>query len=445
MNLTKTARTASLLIVGLGLAVNGYSQSFLTNGLIAYYPFNGNANDESGNGNNGTIYGATLTSDRFGTQGKAMAFNGTNQYIQAPHQAYLSFATGDFTIGFWVVLNDLYNPQYFMGKDPGQGPNNKWELFLGSGNPPGTASGIGFMAATLSGGPVGSWYCAPTDVKPVPGTWHQLLFTKSATNYAVHLDGVAVSRGEGPPNLSSNNTSPLTIGWAEGPAFFNGELDDIRIYNRALSDSEVLQLYKYESVPTLPPYLNLSINVTAFLQNTNDDNGVVTITASPKTVTYATRDFLNVLAFDQHQEGNWPSNSFPNSAKLAIADDGFVVVSGTNVLLNVSDIMSLSRGENEITSGVQDDSTGLASHTAQKRQIARITFDDTFIVGGKNLKFYLQGLLTQSTTDTTPAAGIYTDIRTVKITNAAGEGSFQNVPFVCTGTVTATGRSALSL
>src|ERR1017187_9384521 len=47
------------------LAVQGQSQSFLTNGLVAYYPFIGNANDASGNGNNGTVQGATLTTDRF--------------------------------------------------------------------------------------------------------------------------------------------------------------------------------------------------------------------------------------------------------------------------------------------------------------------------------------------------------------------------------------------
>ena len=120
------------------------------------------------------------------------------------------------------------------------------------------------------------------------------------------------------------------------------------------------------------------------------------------------------------------------------------MVNGTNVLLNVSDIMSFSAGEKEIISGAQNDATGLASHTAQKRKIARIAFDDTFIAGGKNLQFYLQGVLNQSKTDTIPAAGIYTEISTVKITNAAGEGSSQNLPFVCTGTVTATGRSALS-
>ena len=73
MKFSKSAYTVSLLIVGLGLAVNGYSQSWLTNGLVAYWPFNGSANDASGNGHNGTVYRATLTTNRFGNANQGLA------------------------------------------------------------------------------------------------------------------------------------------------------------------------------------------------------------------------------------------------------------------------------------------------------------------------------------------------------------------------------------
>ena len=56
--------------------VNADSAVDLQSGLVAYYPFNGNANDESGNGHHGTVMGATLTSDRFGRPNKAYHFNG---------------------------------------------------------------------------------------------------------------------------------------------------------------------------------------------------------------------------------------------------------------------------------------------------------------------------------------------------------------------------------
>ena len=70
-------------------------------GLVAWYPFNGNANDSSGNGNNGTVSGATLTTDRFGNPGKAYSFNGTNAYISVPNSSSLSIV-GDITISAWI-------------------------------------------------------------------------------------------------------------------------------------------------------------------------------------------------------------------------------------------------------------------------------------------------------------------------------------------------------
>ena len=94
--------------------------------------------------------------------------------------------------------------------------------------------------------------------------------------------------------------------------------------------------------PSVMPLLCITINLTIFPQSTGNYNGAVTTTAPPKPLTYAMKDILNVLAFDENIAGNWPSNSFPKTAKLAVAGNNFIVVIGTNVLLNVSDIMSLS-------------------------------------------------------------------------------------------------------
>lgn len=99
MNFTKSTCTVSLLTLAIGLAVNGYSQSFLTNGLVAYFPFNGNANDASGNGHNGTVYGATLTTNRFGNPNGAYYFDGSSAYITAPFTN--TVFTADFTASVW--------------------------------------------------------------------------------------------------------------------------------------------------------------------------------------------------------------------------------------------------------------------------------------------------------------------------------------------------------
>jgi len=211
---------------------------FETNGLVGYYPFDGNASDVSGNANNGTVHGATLTTDRFGIQGKAMAFNGIDQYVEAPHQTYLNFPAGDFTVTFWAAVNDLSRLQYFVGKDMGQGINNKW-ITLYSPNP----SFLGF--GIVINGPAYAF----ANVSSVPGTWHQFIYRKSSTQYSVHFDGVLVSSSQGPASLRSDNTAPLRIGQCEDGGYVYGKLDDVRIYNRALSSQEVAELYGLESGP----------------------------------------------------------------------------------------------------------------------------------------------------------------------------------------------------
>ena len=74
-----------LMIFVFLLIIAGNSFADLSDGLVAYYPFNGNADDESGNGNHGTVNGATLTIDRFGNENSAYSFDGIDDYIDIPY------------------------------------------------------------------------------------------------------------------------------------------------------------------------------------------------------------------------------------------------------------------------------------------------------------------------------------------------------------------------
>ena len=80
-----------------------------TNGLVGWWPFNGNANDESGNGNNGMVNGATLTSDRFGLANKAYAFDGASNYISINDNTTLDVS--NVTISAWFWANDYGTPE----------------------------------------------------------------------------------------------------------------------------------------------------------------------------------------------------------------------------------------------------------------------------------------------------------------------------------------------
>ena len=190
----------------------------------------------------------------------------------------------------------------------------------------------------------------------------------------------------------------------------------------------------------------LTFTVTTYSQRDSTNNGTNTITPAPKVQTHNTAELLSILAQDKHAQGRWPSNSFPAGAKLAVGNNSFVVVAGTNTLLDVSDILSFSNGDNQIVSGKRNDSTGLSNPTTSKLQIGRLTFDDTAISGGAGLKFYLQGLVSQTESDTVPVSGVYTRTRSAKLTNGTGEGTNSSGnAFVLTGSLSATGHGKSSL
>jgi hypothetical protein len=75
-------------------------------GLVAWYPFNGNANDESGNGNNGTVNGATLTADRFGNANSSYYFSG-NEEIRITNSQIFNELTNTITISAWVNISTV--------------------------------------------------------------------------------------------------------------------------------------------------------------------------------------------------------------------------------------------------------------------------------------------------------------------------------------------------
>lgn len=85
------------------LILSTISQAGINDGLVAHYPFNGNANDASGYGNHGTVYGATLTADRFGNLNSAYSFNGIDNYIEVPNSDSLN--PGAVTVSAWCKVS----------------------------------------------------------------------------------------------------------------------------------------------------------------------------------------------------------------------------------------------------------------------------------------------------------------------------------------------------
>lgn len=430
-----------VLTFTMGLAsVQAQQTTPFSSSLVLDLPLNGTVVDTGPNNFTVTANGGgTWVSNRFLLANSALALNGANQNIVVPYDARL-YPT-ELTLSAWVNFQQVGGVGSIWAA--GDASTDGWRGFNLYFN------GAALIYQDYTGSGYNAGLSVPTTSFLV-GTWYQIVITRTTNSCAIFLNGVEVTSQPGLTPYTKPQVSPISLGANIGSpsAFFNFSpvtLDAVHVYNRALSTNEVAQLYALESTEFPLPFLNLAMTLNISKQSTKNVIGVVSTTASPTRLKLATKGILNALALDKHVAGSWPSNSFPKNATLALAGNGFVVLDGTNLLLNVSDIMSFNRGETKVISGRQNTVTGLASPKAHQLQIAGIIFDDTFIHGGNNLKFNLSGVLTQTTTDTTPAKGVYTETQTLKITTAAGDGSSQNVPFICTGTVSATGTRPLHL
>jgi hypothetical protein len=204
----------------------------LSRGLVAYYLFNGNANDESGNGNHGTVHGAKLTTDRFGNANRAYSFNGANDYIRVQNSDTLDLVN-DFSIGFWIKPNRPHIGMILNKHFTGSNNDGSWFLCFRDDNK------IYFQASPNFNGDTHS---NAIDIS----VWNSVLFVYSTldNSWRFFINGKLNNSGKTLFNVR-HTSSDLYIG-SEGQYgnYFNGTMDDIRIYNRALSESEIQALYQ---------------------------------------------------------------------------------------------------------------------------------------------------------------------------------------------------------
>lgn len=205
-----------------------------TNGLVGWWPFNGNANDESGNGNNGTVNGATLTVDRFGVANKAYSFDGINDYIQSSNISSLNSSTN--SLSFWI-----FAPSYSV--------HHQIEFASLTFGTLGRA--FAFNSTRLAVVPTTDCVNANT-----PGlhylsgqlgvnSWYHLVFISDGSVGKFYLNGIYLGQANMGSPICQN---PLTLVLGRGtngggPMWYEGKLDDIAIWNRALTECEIEDLY----------------------------------------------------------------------------------------------------------------------------------------------------------------------------------------------------------
>jgi len=235
------------------------------NGLVAYYPFNGNANDESGNGNHGTVTGANFTSDRFGNTSSACNFDGIDDEINFGDVSFYN-GVAAASISVWVKYTEhsgTYDP--FVTK----GGMAEHETFgLGTTN-----EGSGVMRIEFGGdGPVIS--VATTNDKADNGEWHHIVTLLENTVPKIYIDGI-LSSIVAASNVTQikNQANDMMMGSnlrSDGKYWYNGVLDDVRIYDYALTEAEILALYHEDGWPGGGEDL---VAYYPFNGNANDESG----------------------------------------------------------------------------------------------------------------------------------------------------------------------------
>jgi len=218
-----------------------------TDGLVAYYPFNGNADDQSGNGHDGTVYGATLTSDRFGAAGSAYLFDGIDDYICVDYAS--AFQLPVITISAWVLPTIDLSAATSVATIVGRGEDlvtdrAAFNLLVAHPAAP-WANGVAVLYESSGGGD----QAFGTDVYPEMGKWTHIVASRAADGLlSIYSDGSLIGQWPSTVQPATNCFQDLLIGaywYVPTPAtavitnFFTGAIDDVMIFNRALSPDEI--------------------------------------------------------------------------------------------------------------------------------------------------------------------------------------------------------------
>jgi hypothetical protein len=248
-----------------------------TNGLVGWWPFNGNANDESGNGNNGTVNGALLAIDRFSYLNKAYSFDGIDDYIQTINPGPLG--NSNRSISLWIMTN-----------------SNKTQQVFGYGYQPPSGGEFNLLLNQLCQGVTidvhNNYITYNYPVNYNINGWNHIVIVFDK-NISTKIDGVKIYiNGQiSSSSIACSNPINKDIFTLDTDIFFGkyqasssgsfiGSIDDIGFWNRVLTQSEITALYQ----ATIPVTASAStvFNVSCF----NGTNGSATVTPNGGTPPY---------------------------------------------------------------------------------------------------------------------------------------------------------------
>jgi len=265
---------SALAIIGcanysLGQSVPSYVP---TSGLVGWWPFTGNALDSSGNGNHGTVNGATLTTDRFGSVNKAYSFDGIDDFIEILDDNSLN--NPNLTVGFWINTNSVIFQQVFYKVSLNTAQNEEYSIPINLNN----KNEINLDLKNNSCSPGVGWIYFNNSA--ALSNWKHVIFTHDGISTKYFLDGNLINSQKANFKIANCPGGSLILGiaWNLQHAF-NGSLDDIGIWNRALTQEEITSLYNGSSlgINDVSQYNLFSVypNPTQSIINVNADNKLI--------------------------------------------------------------------------------------------------------------------------------------------------------------------------
>ncbi|HEY8402899.1 MAG TPA: LamG-like jellyroll fold domain-containing protein [Cytophagaceae bacterium] len=330
-------------LICLVMAIPVLGQVNLDQGLVVYYPLNGDGIDWGPNRRNMSASGSPVaTADRFGNTSMAMSFDGSNQYFSAGN--YASFqGMQRFTISVWFKTSVLKN-QMLVAKHSG---GNDGEFYFG----PTSDGKIRFVHINSSNNRVdGDFTFAYND-----NQWHHAVAVYNGSTMEVFMDGNSIGAIAHTGNTKST-TNPLRIGYYSGSDwFFNGQLDEVHIYNRALNASEIAALGRntFIKVGNISPvsYCSASnITIPFTVNNTElEENNTFTAYLSDANGSFSNRSIIGTTE---------ATGSGTITGEL---DKNLPAGSGYRVMVTSSNIPLASAGDNGTNLTITDAVNGLVN------------------------------------------------------------------------------------
>ncbi|MBI5219080.1 MAG: VCBS repeat-containing protein, partial [Bacteroidia bacterium] len=279
----------------------------VTAGLIAYYPFNGNANDESGNGNNGTVNGATLTTDRFGNVNKAYSFDG-NDYISLSN--FITLGT-QFSFSYWAKWVQLYDYGDVFGSEGRVSA--------------GLTYSDGHIAFIIGNG--SSWggnWCETAAGTLTTGQWYLIAGSYDGAYTKLFINGGLVDSAA---NSFSIPSGTYHIG-ERNSYYHKGIIDNFRLYNRALTLQEIQSLYT-EGQP-----LSVSLSADTLCSGSNTSLQIHNTQAG---VSYQLN--VNGSSYGSPQVGNGDTSTFEIQYSAFNIGNNTVTITATDTATSCSIVL----------------------------------------------------------------------------------------------------------